>query len=261
MGKSGWRAFPFLAAAAVLSLAGRASGQEELAPAENYRVRFEYVRWFPSVSGEVQKSPGEVNRVDIEDDLGVSSSDVNEFRGAFRLGGRHKFRGAYNNLDYDGDVVLSSAFIFDGTFFRRDSRTVTSLKGSLWGGDYEFDALKGGWGYLGLLIGARFLDVDAVIVQPDEARRETGTLRAPIPVLGVSGRAYAGRLSVSGEVSGLTIGSRGTYYDVEGFARYHFTERLAVGGGYRFFSVRGEDDPEFIHLQQSGARFSVELSL
>lgn len=259
MRTSAWRALPFVAAA-VLSLPGVARGQE-LAPAESYVLRLEYVRWFPSVSGEVQKSPGDVNRIDIENDLGVSSEDVSEFKGSFRLGGRHKFRGAYNRLDYAGDVILSNAFIFDGTFFRRDSRTVTSLKGTLWSGDYELDVLKGGWGYLGVLIGARYLDVDAVIVQPEEARRETGTLRAPVPVLGMSGRVYAGRLSMSAEVSGLTIGSRGTFYDVEGFARFHVTERLAVGGGYRFFSVRGEDDPEFIHLQQSGARFSLELSL
>jgi hypothetical protein len=257
---TGRRAGLFVTASLLLA-APRVGGAQELPPPEHYVLRVEYVRWFPSVSGEVQKDASEVSRVDVEDDLGVEQKDVNEFKAAFRFGSRHKLRGAYNRLDYDGDVVLASPFIFDGTFFRGGTRTVTSLKGTLWSGDYELDVLKGGWGFLGLLIGARFLDVDAVIVQPEEGLRETGTLRAPVPVLGVSGRVYAGRLSLSAEVSGLTIGSRGTFYDAEGYARYHVTDRLALGGGFRLFSVRGEDDSDFIRLRQHGARLSVELSL
>jgi hypothetical protein len=248
-------------AASLLLAVPRVGGAQELAPPEHYVLRVEYVRWLPSVSGEVQKSEFEENRVDIAEDLGVEQKDVNEFKAALRLGGRHKLRGAYSRLDLDGDVVLSRAFVFDGTFYRVDERTLTGLKGTLWSGDYQLDVVRGSWGFLGLLIGARFLDVDAVIVQPESGRRETGTLRAPVPVLGASGRLYAGRLSLSAEISGLTIGSRGTLYDAEGYARYHVTEKLAVGGGYRLLSVRGEDDAEFIHIRQHGARLSVELSL
>lgn len=249
---------------AVVLLASPALARaQELAPPEHYRLRLEYVRWFPSLTGELQKGSGDVpgTRVDLKADLGLEDHSSNEFKGVLRLGARMKLRAAYTPLDYDGDVIASRAFLFDGTFFRRDARTVTSLKGTLWSGDLEFDFLRGGWGYLGFLLGARVVDVDTVIVQPEEGRRETGTLRAPVPVLGVSGRLYTGRVSLSAEISGLTIGSRGTLYDVEAQLRYHLTDRLAVGGGYRLLSVRGEDGTDFIELRSQGARIVLELSL
>jgi len=251
-----------LLAAALLSVPTLVRSQE-MAPPEHYKLRLEYVRWFPSLTGELQKGAGDVpgTLVDLKDDLGIEDHSSNELKAVLRLGGRAKLRAAYTPLDYDGDVIASRPFLFDGTFFRKDAQTVTSLKGALWSGDFGFDVLRGGWGYLGLLVGARVLDVDAVIVQPTEGRRETGTLQAPVPVLGVSGRLYVGRISLSAEISGLTIGSRGTLYDAEGHARYHLTDRLAVGGGFRLLSVRGEDGNDFIKLRDQGARVVLELSL
>lgn len=257
-----WRSAHWLAFGLLAAWPGALSGQE-LAPPEHYRLRLEYVRWFPSLEAELQKGSGDSpgTRIDAQLDLGIEDRQRNEFKGELRLGARHKLRGAYTPLDYRAEVVTSRPFVFDGTFFRRDSSTVSRLKGGLWSGEYELDLLKGGWGHLGLLIGAKFLDVDAVIVQPDEGRRETGTLRAPVPVVGAAGRIYSGRLSLSGEISGLTIGSRGTLYDVQGHARYHISDRLALGGGYRLISVRGEDGSDFIRLRNHGLRFVVELSL
>lgn len=237
-------------------------GAQDVAPPEHYRLRLEYVRWLASIEGELQKGADEVaGRVDIKDDLGLEDKNLNEFRAVLRLGGRHKLRASYTSLDYDGDVILTRAFVFDGTFFRRDDRTVTSMKGALWSAEYELDVLQTGAGHLGLLVGAKYLDVDSVIVQPEVGRRETGTQRAPVPVLGATGRLYTGRISLSAEISGLTIGKRGTLYDFEGQLRFHVTDRLAVGGGYRLLSVRGEDGDDFIHLRDKGLRFGVELSL
>lgn len=233
---------------------------QDVAPPEHYRLRLEYVRWLASIDAQVKKgTPG--TEIDVKDVLGVEDRDVNEFRAVLRLGGRQKLRGSYASLDYDGDVILDQAFIFDGTFFRRDDRTVTSLKGALWTAEFEFDVLQNSAGHLGLLLGVKYLDVDSVIVQPEVGRRETGTQRAPVPVLGATGRLYAGRISLSAEISGLTIGQRGTLYDVEGQARFHITDRLAIGGGYRLLSVRGEDGDDFIRMRNDGLRFGVELSL
>lgn len=235
---------------------------QDLAPPEHYRLRLEYVRWRASIEGELQKGADEASgRVGVKDVLGLVDKDINEFRAVLRLGGRHKLRGSYTSLDYDGDVILARAFVFDGTFFRRDERTVTSLKGALWSAEYELDVLQNSSGHLGLLLGAKYLDVDSVIVQPEVGRRETGTQRAPVPVLGATGRLYTGRISLSAEITGLTIGKRGTLYDFEGQARFHISDRLAIGGGYRLLSVRGENANDFIRLKDKGLRFGVELGL
>jgi hypothetical protein len=139
-------------------------------------------------------------------------------------------------LDYDGDVILEAPFLFDGTFYRAGARVVTSLKGGLWSGEYQFDVVQTGSAHLGLLLGAKYLDVDSVIVQPEEGLRETGTQRAPVPVLGASGRLYLGRIN-------------------------HISDRFALGGGYRLLNVRGEDDGDLIRMRIDGFRVGVELGL
>ena len=259
MGKLTFRALA--AASLVVCVTGFARSQDA-APPEHYRLRLEYVYWIAEITGEIQKGATEgVGRVDLKDDLGVEDKNLNEVRAALRLGNRHKLRGSWVSLDYDGDVILDSLFIFDGTIFRQGERTVTSMKGNLWSAEYEWDFLQNSVGYLGLVIGAKFLDVDSVIVQPEVGRRETGTQRAPVPVIGLSGRLYAGRLSFSAEGTGLTLGSRGSLYDVEGQARFHITDRLAVGGGYRWLRARGEEDDDFLLFSDEGFRFGVELGL
>jgi hypothetical protein len=236
---------------------------QDVAPPEHYRLRLAYDRWFSSLDAQVKKGgdglPG--TEIDAKADLGVEDKDSNEFRAVLKLAGRHKLRASYMSLDYDGDVVLESPFLFDGTFYRAGERVVTSLKGGLWTAEYEFDVVQTGSAHLGLLVGAKYLDVDSVIVQPDEGLRETGTQRAPVPVLGASGRLYLGRISLSAEITGLTIGERGSLYDFEGQLRYHINDRIAVGGGYRLLNVRGEDDGDLIRMRIDGFRAGVELGL
>jgi hypothetical protein len=233
-----------------------------MAPPEHYRLRFQYDYWMAEITGEVQKGAAEeVGRVDLKDDLGVEDQGLHDFRAVLKVGARHKLRGSWVSLDYDGDVILDRAFIFDGTIFRVNERTVTSMKGNLWSAEYEWDFLQNSVGYLGLVIGAKFLDVDSVIVQPEVGRRETGTQRAPVPVIGLSGRFYAGRLSFSAEGTGLTLGSRGSLYDVMGQVRFHISDRVAVGGGYRWLRARGEEDDDFLLFTDQGVRFGVELGL
>ena len=251
-----------LAAVALVVCVTNIAWSQDVAPPEHYRLRLEYDYWIAEITGEIQKGGDELTgRVDVTEDLGLENKDLHDFRATLRLGGRHKLRGSWVSLDYDGDVILERAFIFDGTFFRQGERTVTSMKGNLWSAEYELDLLQSGVGHLGLLIGAKYLDVDSVIVQPEVGRRETGTQRAPVPVLGASGRFYVGRLSFSAEITGLTLGSRGSLYDVSGQARFHVTDRVGVGAGYRWLRVRGENDDDYLRISNEGVRFGVELSL
>jgi hypothetical protein len=142
-----------------------------------------------------------------------------------------------------------------------NSRVITSLKGAYYSGEYEWDFVKRPSGFVGLLVGAKVFDLDAVLVAPVQGLREADTLRLPIPVLGLAARTYYGRLSVHGEVSGLTIGKRGYLYEVDVAVRVHISDRLGLGGGYRRLSLKGEDEPDLVKVQTGGWHFGAELSL
>jgi len=111
------------------------------------------------------------------------------------------------------------------------------------------------------LIGAKIFDLDAVIVAPDEFKREVQTLRAPIPVLGATGRVYAWRFSFEGEFSALSIGDRGTLYEYEMGTRFHISDRIAAQGGYRALKIDAKDGADQGALRIGGWQFGLELSL
>ena len=240
-----------------------ASAQEETPPPERYGLRLEYREYRPKLTGDVQKgaSGDEGSLIDVVDDLGIQDERTFDARVTLKIKTGHKVRAAYMPLDYHGDQLAPRNFTFKNTTYFRSDRVVTTLKGSLYSGDYQWEFYRGERGFVSALLGARVFDVDTVLVDVDQALREQDSVRTPIPVLGVAGRAYAGRLSFEGEFAGLTAGSLGSFYEFETSARIHLSDRLAVQGGYRVLSLNAKDDPDLVKIRMGGWQFGLELSL
>jgi len=241
-----------------------AQGTESLVPGpERYGVRVEYREFRPGLTGLIQKGNGDVagTVIDVNDDLGIQDERTFEVRGAIQFRHGHKLRLSYTRLDYDASVPEArKSFTFDDTLFERFSNVITNMKGAFYTAEYEWDFLKGPRGYLGVLLGAKAVDLDWVIVSPPSLR-ETDTLRAPVPTLGATARLYAGRLSLEGELSGLSIGGRGTVIEAQTAARLHVSDRLAVQGGYRLLRLKAEDGLDMGDVRLGGFLFGLELSL
>jgi hypothetical protein len=211
----------------------------------------------------VVPEPGDQRPEGIErgGDLGLGDERTFDVAGALQFRSGHKLRGSYTRLKYDGDLTARRTFRFDDTIFTRASRVVTTVRGSYFTGEYEFDIVKGPRGYLGGLAGAKVFDLDYVIVAPEHGDRETDTQRVPIPVLGLVGRVYTGRLSFSGEFSGLTLGQRGSVWEYDFSARLHVSDRMAIQGGYRSLTLHAKDKPDLIDMKLGGWSVGLELSL
>jgi hypothetical protein len=251
------------AAFLVLALPAAAWAQEELPAAEQYRLRVEYREYRPALTGTVQKGDGDTagTLVDLDDDLGILDERAFEVHGAIQFRPGHKLRLSFTRLDYDAEVAEARrAFTFGSTRFDRFSNVITNMKGAFYAAEYEWDFVKGPRGFLGVLLGAKAVDVDWLIVSPP-AQREADTLRAPVPSLGAAARVYAGRLSLDGELSGLSIGSRGTVVEAQTSIRLHVSDRLAVQGGYRLIKLKAEDALDLGDVRLSGFTFGLELSL
>jgi hypothetical protein len=254
------------AASALLSLAltPAATAQDDMLPRpEQYGIRLEGRFFQPSLTGVVQKGTADEagSVVDLEDDLGITDKRTYEGRGTIQFRRGHKLRVSYTHLRYDVQVAEARRnFSFGETDFERFSRLRTTMKGAFYAAEYEWDFMKGPRGYLGVLLGAKLVDVDYVIASPPSLR-ETDTLRSPVPTVGAAARLYAGRLSLEGELSGLTIGSRGTVVEAQTSARLHLSDRLAVQGGYRLLKLKAEEGLDMGDVRFSGFTFGLELSL
>jgi hypothetical protein len=229
-------------------------------PEEQYKLRVEYLEWRPDLSAEIQAGSFGT-RLDLKEDLGIDDDRTFELHGVVQFAPGFKIRGGMTPLDYASDRQIQRSFVFNGQIYPVDTRVVSKLEGKLYNAEIEFDFVKSQGGHFGVLLGGEMFDGDASISAPEIGLDESEDLSTPVPYLGVTGRVYAGKLSFEGELKGLTIGSRGHFYELRGMARFHVSERIAVGGGYRYFKTQGEDEPDFVRFKQGGFTFGAELSL
>jgi hypothetical protein len=235
--------------------------QSSLPPAEQYKFRVEFYEWHPNLDSQVQDSdlPGDL--LDLKKDLGVTDQHTFELQATIQFSPGQKIRGSYTKVDYSGNAVASRSFNFNGNNYPVGTQVLSTLKGAYYSAQYEWDFLKSSGGYLGLAIGGELVTATASIQAPQLALSSSADASIPVPVLGLSGRLYAGKISLSGDARGLTIGSRGNLYDLNGAAQFHVSDRIALEAGYRFFHAQGQKNLELLTFQQSGWHFGAELSL
>jgi hypothetical protein len=248
-----------------LALAGTASAQDpsSLPAPERYGVRLQYREYRPDLSGQTRKGSDDRDGtlVDVDDDLAIGDKRTFDVRGAIQFKKGWKLRGSYTPLDYRGDAEANRGFTYGETRFSRFDHVVTSMKGGCYSADLEWDFVKGSRGFLGAVVGAKVFDVDATVVNVTLNSRERDTILAPIPVVGLATRIYAGRVSFEGELTGLSAGDRGSMFEAEGSVRLHISDRLAAMGGYRYLSLDGKENKDQVKLKLGGWQFGLEISL
>lgn len=251
----------------VISGAGTASAQDpnDLPQPEHYKLRLQYSEFRPpDVSGKIKKSPADRDDgtlLDLDDDLGIDNKRTYEVKGVIQWKPGRKIRGSYTPVDFDGTVQSRTTFFYGTSRYLRDTTVGTSVVGNYFSADFEWDFVRNQHGFLGAVIGAKMFDLDSVVAAPNQGIRETDELTIPIPVIGIAGRGYLGRLSLGGEITGLSVGERGYIYDAEGSVRLHVSDRLGAQVGYRILSVDGKNGGDRVKLRTSGLLFGLELSL
>lgn len=256
------------AAAAVLAtlVAARTEAQSILPPAENYKLRLEGFTWGTRLDGQIQKGFGSTSGtlLDLTDDLGVADERTYGAGGAIQLKPGLKLRGSYTKIDYAGDTTARQTFRFGDDQYFINERILTSIKGKYYTAALEWDFVKKPQGFFGVFIGGKILDGDFVVVSPGAGKRDVESGVGGLPVLGIATRLYSGRrFSAETEYSGMSIGSRGSVWELNLSARLHLSDRLAAMGGYRRLRLRGEPTKgrDSVEVKLSGVVFGLELSL
>jgi hypothetical protein len=244
----------------------RGVSAQSLPGPENYKLRVEGFSWGTSLEGQIQKGFGSTagTLLDVKDDLAVNDERTYGGDASIQFKPGWKLRGSYTKIDYAGDTSARQNFTFGEDQYFLGDRVVTTIQGRYYTGALEWDFVKRPQGYLGVFIGAKLLDGDFVLVSPGTNKRTVESGVGGLPVLGVSTRFYSGRrFSAQTEYSGMTIGSRGSVWELDLSARFHISDRLAAMGGYHRLRLRGEPTKgrDFVEVKLSGIAFGIELSL
>jgi hypothetical protein len=254
-----------LALVAAVLLGGSASAEAQLrrndpATGERYNVEVAYGWWSPKPDIEVSSEEfGQAGTIiDFVEDFGYETKRLPEFRAVLRPARKHKFRLDYVPIKYAVEgAVLRREIIFNGQTFRVGIPVNTDTTWNTWNFGYEYDFLYRDRGFVGLLLQAKYTKASVNLESP--ITTEFVEARAPIPAIGIIGRAYPMRnLAVTGEFSMFRLLNReeddykAHYYDFDLYGTLNFTNNVGVMGGYRSLDVSYTVDFDYGQLKMKG---------
>ena len=241
------RRFSCAALATVLVLvAATASAQykprtiSEPATGEKYHIEVGGDFWLPTatltVSSESLGIPG--SDIDFKRDLGLIDRRFRAVQVQLRPARKHKLRLQYIPVAYTQSSTLVRDIIFNGIRYRLGLPVNSTLDWNTYQFGYEYDFVVKNSGFAGLILEAKYTDVQVALASPIAS--EFAHARGPIPAIGGIGRYYVmPNISITGEVSAfkvpdsINVDYNAHYIDIDIYGTLNFTNNIGVKGGYR----------------------------
>jgi len=250
----------FVLAAAPVQAQYGVSGPSNRATGETYKFEFSAYFWNPTPDLAIQTEWRGIvgDRIDLVEDLGLEKTRFMQIRAVLRPATKHKFRFEYTPIHYEQpEGLLTRDVIFNGQRYSLSLPVETTLRWNAYRFTYEYDIVYTDRGFFGILVEAKYTDVEAtlrnVIVE------EFVRARAPIPAIGAIGRVYvAPNISITGEFSGFRLPEgindeyRGKFFDFDIYGTVNFSDNFGAQLGYRRFEVNYKVETDEGELQMKG---------
>ena len=246
-----------MCAVAMLGAAVPASAQYGALPPSNratgetYHVEISGSLWDPTPAIFISSESIEGilgSRIDFVEDLGIEKSWFRQLKVVARPGEKHKFRFEYTPIKYEAEGVITRNLVFNAILFPVSLPVESEIVWRAYRFGYEWDFVYRDRGFVGLVLEAKYTDVEASLTNLFDT--EFVRARAPIPAIGVIGRGYvAPNISITSEftffkVPDIDENYGGSYFDFDLYGTVNFNDHVGVQGGYRSFDVfyKVEDD-------------------
>jgi hypothetical protein len=219
-------------------------GPSDPATGERYHVEIGGFLWNPTpdivISSESLGIVG--SQIDFVNNLGIEKTRFKQLQVVLRPAKKHKLRFEYTPITYDAVGTLSANIVFNGINFPVTLPVSTNLQWKAYRFGYEYDFVSRDRGYVGLILEAKYTDVQATL--SNVLATEFARAKAPIPAIGAIGRVYVvPNISITAEFSGIKLPDsinedyRAKYYDFNLYGTVNFTNNFAAEAGYRSFDV------------------------
>jgi hypothetical protein len=232
---------------------------------DKFILEFEGRYWMPKLNANLKLSDYNTMGVEIlgtdiniKDDLGIDNKNFFSGRLILKLG-NSKIRFSYLPIRYEGEKSVTQSVSFGGTTYTANTTVKTELKADMYDLTYEYDAIKGDFGFLGIILGVKYFDLYGKLEASGAS--EEGKGQAPIPVIGLAGRIYPIKyINLSGEITGLTVG-KASIYDAEAALNVNPIKYVGISGGYRIirFSAEGDNEKDKATLRLHGPFVALML--
>jgi hypothetical protein len=171
---------------------------------ERYHFEFSGTMWNPTPNGSISSEQFGIigSNIDFSKDLAFTQTRFKDMRIVLRPSKKQKFRIQYTPVQYGSSTALDRSVVFNGINFNVALPIQANFGWNVWRFGYEYDFLSKKRGYVGMLLETRLTEMTAKLASPIDT--EFTTVRAPLPSIGVVGRAYVTQeVAINFEVSGL----------------------------------------------------------
>jgi hypothetical protein len=234
------------------------------APGEDFHVELGLMLWTPTPELTIQTGAlaaiGETE-VDLVKEFAIEDKRFTEFRVVVRGGRKHKIRFNYVPFEYNEEATLSRTVTFGGRTFAVGIPATADLKWQMWKIGYEYDIASGDRGFFGIIAELKHNKVTATLASPVSGSELTEAT-APVPTLGIIGRAYPTRdFSITTEFTGFKLPAGisdrfdAKMFDFDIYGTINFGSHVGVQGGYRSLVAEYLVDDDAGHFKLKGLYF------
>ena len=226
---------------------------------EAYHVEVLGGMWHPTPSLTISSEAFGIAGTDIDfaNDLGIATKLFGELRVRLRPGRKHRFRIDYVPIRYSAQSVVARRLVFRGIAYDVGASVNSTITWNTYRFGYEYDIVHRARGYFGLILEAKYTEVDASL--DTGLGREYARARGPIPAIGAVVKIYPLQvLGVTAEVTGVKLPENaderygGQYLDYDIYATLNFTDNIGAQVGYRSIDLNGFFESEVVDLKLTG---------
>lgn len=230
---------------------------------EDYRIEVTGGLWnpTPAISASSEQFGIIGTTIDFGNDLGMVRQRHSELRLTFKPGRRHKLRLHWLPMRYQQSAVLERDIVFQGISYNLGVPVNSSLTWNAWRFGYELDVIVRDRGFLGLILEAKYTDVQAELDSP--VGFEYARARAPIPAVGAIGRVYVTRFTpVTAEFTAFKMPQNliqdysARLVDFDVYGTVNLNQMVGVNIGYRSMDMSYLFDRDVGDFQVNGLYFS-----
>jgi hypothetical protein len=247
---------------------------QESGDLDAYSLRFTGFWLYSQPSGVFKGTRGQ-GGFDLQADANFNSYNTGAGRVEWKFTRKnHLFLGALP-LNHSKNVVLARTIVFQGQTFNAGLAASARLQTYFLTPGYQYDIIRRKQGHLGIVAQLNLIYASGSVKvaaqtlngTPFTAQRSSGTLRAPLPVLGPDFRYYlipkSDRLFVAGNVLGMYFFGYGSFISSYGIVGVSMNRHLNLQGGYQLssrFEVNSTNSRIGLDLTQRGAVAGLQVS-
>jgi hypothetical protein len=232
------------------------------ATGETYHVEIGGFLWTPTPDISItSESLGIIgSRIDFVNDLDIEKSTFKQLKVVLRASEKSKFRFEYTPITYESTATLTRDIVFNGIRYPVSLPVATEFKWKAYRFGYEWDFIYRDRGFFGLVLDAKYTDVEATLSNVFDT--EFVHAKAPIPAIGGIGRVYVvPNISITGEFTAFKLPESvdedygGKFYDFDLYGTVNFSDNFGAQAGYRSFTVFYRVDTDEGDLNLKGLYF------